>query len=1469
MSAQYENVSQAAKENRVAVEEEQKAKEVLLKKLAEATGKLEKIKFEHDQILLDKSNIENQVEELQKLHEETSGFDAKLQENLAVIENLESELMKAQDHIKYVEEKLFISEERRLSLESKNEEMCRKITEDSQNLTTIDDLANRVDELLKSEKSLKDSVNVQEAKNVKLKQELDEAELKKQKLDNEVKTLTEKIMEMTAELKQAKDTDVEKVGIINALTNDIEKLKGENKQILVEFDKLNRDYEQFEVDFKENLENSQNIEKSLKHKIEELTNENAAILEKLNLLSEDKTRNDEKTEEEVEDKKPKKRKSGTLRSDEVDLKKQLNLYNGKLKQANAEIENLKAELLREKLKSEMVSMVKEAEGKAESLKLITEEFTKEPLIQKTEVKSLSEKKPKEEERKFDASIFFGAGSGTRVEESTFFDDAVKIQPEGQPQTSDFESLMWDDGWGTDGQLEEEYMSTKVVEITAEPENHYKKQIKLLENEIESMKGELEKMSKELQEQTAKYTKALKKLKEQKIICEKLQSEVSKFKNNEGFGDLNAAIVDELKSQIENMEKKERELLKNIDNFKAEKESLLKRIDVLNAGNEKFLQMKERQDNDAELWQRKNNELLIEITTLRQQLAEPQILDDNALAQENRELLNKVEALEWKNCELTQLLEEKEELLEAREEASSTDVEKTTKEKSLLQKDIEELNKTIEFLKTKLSDEEKNSSATISSLNEQLTALAAENETFQEILNKMKSANASKKTNDADANFLNQKVKELEELSRVKDAEINQLQNLISENQNELDGQKEKLLQLQTEKEIETNTYKQRLLEVESVLRSKEEEMQHFVQQHQARESEILKKKATEEENSKTLVLNQFESIDLNQTVETLPYSENVGTESDALRQRVLELEELIRLKDEEMQRAQSNFVQYGNQEMDDLRQRNYQLQDFLRLKEEELGQLRTMAWNQDNANEMEQLRRQVQDLEEFLRFKENELFQVQALKSNEIQDLNLRIMDLENLLKAGDVSQNESLQQRIFELENLIRLTEEESHRIQSEKTSESENLRQKVQELENLLVCKDEEIKKLVTRLNDLEKSYNDSKIEIERLLNEEKLNAEEKFVEPFQKNIQIPVAFELEAISRSLDEEKQKAVNLQYELVDRDNIIEQKTAEIEYLRKKIADLELQLNNLCDVESSQKVIMDESYEMKAQLEKIITDLQKDLESSNLQLSETKRELEQLKNSKNEVMSNLKMQLNELETELVESTEKKDSEIMELKSELNEKTNFYESLLQSKREEEAAVMDKMKEEEKFKMESEKEVERLRSELSIKEEDILRLSEMLKDYESNSFQMREIINEKERELLDLRQTLIDVQEEIGHFRNFEKQVKELRVAQLKEAGSEVPGRCATKKFFKFFFIIIFLNNLCCFVSVTDEGDPDLSDWTEHELVELSTRLQSDLDTALYMLHQRDVRCDELTFELMQVSGDRRPEEAGKTSSFDQN
>lgn len=149
--------------------------------------------------------------------------------------------------------------------------------------------------------------------------------------------------------------------------------------------------------------------------------------------------------------------------------------------------------------------------------------------------------------------------------------------------------------------------------------------------------ELEEVNKNAQ---IKMAKLVKKCKEYKAQCENLQRQ-------RGFGDLDSAIEDELKSQVEQLEKSLEELREEHKKTLAEKEKLLNRVDVLVAAGDRFTEMKERQDNEIRVWQMRNAELEAKVGST----------DHEKCQEEIRDLRENLESLAAENEQIHQAFEE--------------------------------------------------------------------------------------------------------------------------------------------------------------------------------------------------------------------------------------------------------------------------------------------------------------------------------------------------------------------------------------------------------------------------------------------------------------------------------------------------------------------------------------------------------------------------------------------------------------------------------------------------------------------------------------------------------------------------------------------------------------------------------------------------------------------------------------------
>jgi chromosome segregation ATPase len=137
-------------------------------------------------------------------------------------------------------------------------------------------------------------------------------------------------------------------------------------------------------------------------------------------------------------------------------------------------------------------------------------------------------------------------------------------------------------------------------------------------------------------------------------------------------------------------------------------------------------------------------------------------------------------------------------------------------------------------------------------------------------------------------------------------------------------------------------------------------------------------------------------------------------------------------------------------------------------------------------------------------------------------------------------------------------------------------------------------------------------------------------------------------------------------------------------------------------------------------------------------------------------------------------------------------------------------------------------------LGQKDHDIYNLQVQLCEKDARISELQQILDEEARQLTELRELLED---------------RELQLRQLKD--ELVPTR---RREVQELSVLPEQPHSSFSVSITDQNKSSVEDSLESRVRKDSSSSdaqQGELDLALYMLHQRDVRCDELTLELMQV------------------
>lgn len=600
---------------------------------------------------------------------------AKLQEKDGYIEDLEQQLEKVKHRLLQIESTV---EERRRSLEEKAEMLGARLCEAEKNNIQLekheDELEHKLSQMLNTEEMLGNvlqklqeensehskSLNESIDKNIHLSQELDSERNKVQSLLIEVHNLQlsmanyEKVCEdyenMKIKFKESQDF------YSNQVLNLEKRLAETELNMDVEIQRLMKKMGIVEAERQDAIEkmNALSIEKqtieedlcSLQHSIADVAKEE---LEQLRINHENLT---EQLNKELE-----KRKTyinrieelelhlstpGNLSKTSVLLKQEIENLKNQLGEERKEKEALQYELLKEKAKIEVNDVVVQAEQTFFTMASpVCDKFDFDSLVTTTvdpvsvdkeqkhlniQLKDFEEIKSKHVKEINDLENIIArlksenADLKTLVPESQFHSTNSPENIGCISESDDWAAVSKDedDGWGwgsKDALLEHEHIQNQK-----------------LNSDLESRVVELEKQLCIYREENSRL---LEDLKASQIKCNKLMKKVKEFKSKNddlernsreksvGFDDLDFAMQEELKSQVDKLEKSLKECIVNLNVLQVERENLVKRVDILTSGNERLVEMKERQDIEVEMWQRRSNELQNKVQGLEWTLAELQ------------------------------------------------------------------------------------------------------------------------------------------------------------------------------------------------------------------------------------------------------------------------------------------------------------------------------------------------------------------------------------------------------------------------------------------------------------------------------------------------------------------------------------------------------------------------------------------------------------------------------------------------------------------------------------------------------------------------------------------------------------------------------------------------------------------------------------------------------------------------------
>uniref|UniRef100_A0A1B6E603 Uncharacterized protein n=1 Tax=Clastoptera arizonana TaxID=38151 RepID=A0A1B6E603_9HEMI len=679
------------------------------------------------------------------------------------------------------------------------------------------------------------------------------------------------------------------------------------------------------------------------------------------------------------------------------------------------------------------------------------------------------------------------------------EEKVNIKIGTEAEAEEWPSKEEEDGWGfNDAMLEAEHIQKQKTNSHIIESRIHELEAKLLEYEKDRTR-----LTEELKVSNIKCGKLMKKAKEFKAKIDQIEKTKSV-----GFDDLDFAMQQELRVQIDGLEKSLKETKLEVNSLKIEREGFLKRIDTLTSANEVLVDMKERQDIEIEMWKKRSNDLANQIQALEWKLEEvksEQVVKDGEVTdkerqrfiQNNLELEEKLNSVATENEYLLSVLGDTRNQLKKQEST----VQLNERIDDLINEN-EKLNDEIEILKKKSSD------------NNELLRLQNENHKFNctlENLNRILSSDCNKLF---DESFdLLKKVEIVVNENKSLSVLINNLNCNIAQYQSKIDSisiLEKQLFELKDEKEVlnsvirdlnnqldaermvgaggelHSSSYKvdNDYLKAENIGLSKEVQVLTSDLQNQASVIKNL-------QGQLSLVATELEEIKSKpatiETIGTEPVlfrgfsdtstNKSVGLEKDeeiqSLKKQISGLNHILEEKENELE-TMKQYVECSNVGKENLR-------DEFKDTVKQIYDKQTAVHNFD-VKDMENLKENLNSLHSLLNSKEQELEALNQL----VKEMNLEKESkidgmkqyVERLVVEKECLQNE-LQKMQFEYENTynldgesvtsLREKQKELHLLLESKNNELDILIEKQKELYLLLESKDNELDSLKVTLEQV----------------------------------------------------------------------------------------------------------------------------------------------------------------------------------------------------------------------------------------------------------------------------------------------------------------------------------------------------------------------------------------------------------------
>lgn len=1176
-------------------------------------------------------------EEFDNLHgSNESTNEDKINELQLIIETNEAELNHYKERNHKLEEDLGRLLEEKEDLTNRSKEIEDKLNIAEKNLEekilVEKEMSEKLKEITNNEETLRISLEEIKEENKDMMKKIREQE----ELIHKLKVKIKKSQDKVGQLKVLQGNLDEQEQLNVELKKQLTHLETIQKQTQIENEELQkrnqRDYEKIESDYQMQLEElignrneltfqREKLEetvKVLKEREEELLTENNEMKQKLNKLEENlnfASTNWEISMKKVETlQKELEQKliitnTATETIDDVINEAKEKIYDLNTKETQTE-ENIKKEDLETKVKALQVLLYNVDKEKAEVVeecsdmwneltKSLYEQIENKPadsiesqILSAEEIDGLQDPKPLQqlEFETCDQSLGFQTSP---VQEKV-------IQPSKAYLTHQVGEN--DDGWGwgpEEARLEEEHQYR--TENTP--------QMQALKTELNELTIKLQNLQTEKETLQVKTAKLTKKCKELKIKNDAL---LKKTEKNDFF-DLEQTIQDELKMQVEELEKRIKECSGLLNKEKEEKAKLLNRLDTLTATNEKMIETKQIQDCEILKWKRKYEESQNSFGWEEKRDVSKKEIEDSK--EDVEELKTLVKDLTTDNEELQALLDDQKqlrtELERSRNVANETRIQNLEEE---LDKIINEKRSLEEQLKIKIDvieDLEKK----FKQLKEEFDVNSLEK---KKLLNQIETNETLTEVKVGASRCEVEDIEELKTLVKTLTTDNEELRALLNE-QNQLGMELERSRNLARIENLEE--------ELDKIINEKRELEQQFKQLKEEFDVNCIEKEkmlnridVLTAANEKLMEMKEmYEKWKVgasNENVQELKTLVNTLTSDNEELQALLEEQKRLRL---ELERSKIEEIQNLEEELNRLKNEELPIKiNLIEDLEEKLRRLQRTQEEFDNSAQLEQLKVALSQKSTLV----DELKDSNDLLRKQIEILNAESAQLKNESKIWEEKVN-NLQGQLEMQRNIREL---------------SGNKADNLEELINLFIRDEEELEglrlKYITTVNEkgeLESRLSEMIQQYNHLQHESSMNI-------------LELKTELEENKRQLEERKLSGEvfsDLESELKSKDNELKRLNIALENLQeeKVLSDEEI------------KLLKNDLNAKQIELDRIVTELENKLVETVTDLEE--KWAAQVDERGNTVAESWKYHLNIVESDFAARQEKLLNEINDLEEKCN------------------------------------------------------------------------------------------------------------------------------------------------------------------------------------------------------------------------